>query len=128
MGSHNNLILDILKKIEKIVKGIKDKDFNKIAKHVLEKIKKDKEFISNETNIKKIIDYFQKKCLTQEGINGVGLVLSQPKKKSSIVKKSHKGGSGMEIYALGLLGAATAWYVLDKNFCNSGRVKFMFFF
>ena len=118
MGSHNNLILDILKKIEKIVKGIKDKDFNKIAKHVLEKIKKDKEFISNETNIKKIIDYFQKKCLTQEGINGVGLVLSQPKKKSSIVKKSHKGGSGMEIYALGLLGAATAWYVLDKNFCK----------
>jgi len=118
MGSHNNLILDILKKIEKIVKGIKDKDFNKIAKHVLEKIKKDKEFISNETNIKKIIDYFQKKCLTQEGINGVGLVLSQPKKKSSIVKKTHKGGSGMEIYALGLLGAATAWYVLDKNFCK----------
>jgi hypothetical protein len=119
MDTHSNiLMLYVFKILEKTIKGIKGKDFNEIRDLVLEKIKKDKNFIQNETNIKKIIAYFQKKCLTQEGINSVGLVL-QPKKKSSKKGKVKlKGGSGLEVYAAAALGAAAAWYILNNNFCK----------
>jgi hypothetical protein len=122
MDTHsNNLMLHVFEKIEQIIKGIEHKNFNGIGKVVLDKIKKDKGFISKQSDIKKIISYFQKECLTQEGINGVGLVLGYKRalKKSSKKGKvkSLKGGSGLEL-GLGLLGVAAAWYVLDKNFCK----------
>ena len=123
------LLMHVFDKITQIIKGLKNKEFKKIGTLVFDKIQKDKAFIYKQGNFKKIIEYFQTDCLTQAGINGVGLVLGHktPLKKKSLHKskkivsrKSHKGGSGIEIAVLGfgLIAASASYIILKNNFCK----------
>ena len=122
-----DLVLHVFEMIKKCINQLKNSENKALVKNILAKINNDTEYIkknyNNPNGISNILKYLENNCLIPEGVDAVVSLLLQPiKKKSSKtgkhIVKSHKGGSGMEIYALGLLGAAAAWYILDQNFCK----------
>merc|ERR1711935_727732 len=122
-----DLVLHVFELIEKCINKLKNSENKELIKNVLDKINNDKEYINNNYNkqsgIINILTYLENNCLIPEGVDAVVSLLLKPiKKKPSKtgkhIVKSHKGGSGLEVYAVAALGAAAAWYILNNNFCK----------